>query len=180
MQPTPLCYEILRTHSRCVLDKALSLARASRYADAIDYDFLAEAVMLHDYGISGVNAPDIGCFGDQPYLAHGLIGAQYLRSLDPKRYARHARVCERHIGSGLTAEEIRQGKLPLPERDFLPETLEEKLITYADNYYSKNPAHLTEEKPWERILNGFSKFGAPAVERLRVLHEMWKGERDDA
>ena len=174
MNPSTKCYEILRVHNRCVLEKALYLAHASRYADAIDYDFLREAVRLHDYGISGVDAPDIGCFGDQPYLAHGLIGAQYLRAIDPVRYARHARVCERHIGAGLTADEIRAGGLPLPERDFLPETFEEKLITYADNYFSKNPAHLTEEKPWERILSGFARFGHPAVERLLALHEMWK------
>ena len=171
--PTALCHEILRTHSICVLQKARALAAASRYADAIDYDFLAEAVMLHDYGIVGVDAPDIGCHGDKPYLAHGILGAEHLRALDPRRYARHARVCERHIGSGLTAAEIRAGALPLPERDFLPETLEEKLICYADSFYSKNPQHLREEKPWERIRRGFEKFGPAAVERLCALHEMW-------
>ena len=176
LQPTPRCLEIMRIHDRCVLEKAEKLARASRYADAIDYIFLREAVMLHDYGIIGVHAPDIGCFGDAPYIQHGQIGAAYLRQLDAVRYARHARVCERHIGSGLTAKEIIEGNLPLPHRDLLPETLEEKLITYADNFFSKNPEHLTEEKPLERIQNSLAKFGPAPLERFQILHELWKSE----
>lgn len=171
---TTRCLEIMRIHSLCVLEKAEKLARASRYSDAIDYEFLHEAVMLHDYGIIGVDAPDIGCFGSEPYLAHGLIGAAHLREIDAKKYARHARVCERHIGSGLTAEEIIQSGLPLPARDFLPETFEEKLIAYADSFYSKNPARLREEKTWHRVLSGCEKFGRGPLERMIALHEMWE------
>lgn len=178
LHPTQLCREIMQVHCRAVYQKALQLAEESRYADAIDYVFLEEAVMLHDYGIIGVDAPDIGCEGREPYIAHGVIGAEYLRSLDRKRYARHARVCERHIGSGLTAKEIVSSSLPLPVKDFLPETLEEKLITYADNYFSKNPAHLTEEKSFERVVKGMERFGEEPVRRLLELHDMWR-KRDD-
>jgi len=166
--------EIIQIHSRCVLSKAESLAKSSRYADAIDYIFLREAAMLHDYGIIGVDAPSIFCFGTEPYLAHGYIGAQYLRQIDPVKYARHARVCERHIGSGLTANEIIQNNLPLPHQDFLPETFEEKLITYADCFYSKNPDHLCDEKPWSKILANIEKFGEGPKQRLLQLHEMWQ------
>lgn len=178
LNATTQCLEIMQIHSQCVLELAIKLAENSRYADAFDYEFLREAVMLHDYGIIGVHAPDIGCFGDAPYMAHGLIGAQYLRGLDKRRYARHARVCERHIGSGLTAQEIREGHLPLPERDYLPETLEEKLVTYADNFFSKNPAHLREEKSWDRVCSGFEKFGTNAVKRLCDLHDMFRNDLD--
>lgn len=171
---TPLCSEIMRIHCQCVLQKAESLARTSRFADAFDYEFLREAVMLHDYGIIGVHVPDIGCFGTEPYIMHGILGAQHLRNLNPVRYARHARVCERHIGSGLTAEEIQNASLPLPARDFLPETLEEKLITYADNFFSKNPNHLTEEKSWDYVLNGMKRFGSGPVERLLDLRAMFE------
>lgn len=173
LSPSRLCAEIMRIHCRCVLQKAETLAKASCFADAFDYEFLREAVMLHDYGIIGVDAPDIGCFGTKPYIMHGLIGAEYLRSLQPMRYARHARVCERHIGSGLTAEEIKNSNLPLPERDFLPETLEEKLITYADNFFSKNPKHLTEEKSWDHVLKSMARFGQGPVDRLIALHNMF-------
>ena len=168
------CMEIIQIHSQCVLQKAISIAKFSKYADAIDYTFLHEAVMLHDYGIIGVDAPSIFCFGTHPYLAHGYIGAQYLRQIDPIKYARHARVCERHIGSGLTAEEIIQNNMPLPHKDFLPETFEEKLITYADCFFSKNPERLRDEKPWEKILASMEKFGEGPVQRLVLLHQMWQ------
>ena len=172
--PSVRCMEIMRIHSLCVLEKAERLAKASRFSDAIDYEFLREAVMLHDYGIIGVDAPDIGCYGGEPYLMHGVIGAAHLRALDAKRYARHARVCERHIGSGLTADEIVQSGLPLPARDFLPETLEEKLITYSDSFFSKNPERLREEKTWEKVLSGCEKFGAGPLQRMIALHDMWE------
>mgnify|MGYP004420939777 CR=1 FL=1 len=48
-----------------------------------------------------------------------------------------ARVCERHTGTGLTDEVIKQRQLPLPAGDYRPETLEEQLICYADKFYSK-------------------------------------------
>ena len=170
----PDCHEIMRIHSECVYQKALNLAKHSRYADAIDYVFLREAAMLHDYGILWVDAPDIGCHGTEPYMRHGILGAEYLRKLDGIKYARHARVCERHIGSGLTAQEIINGKMPLPARDFLPETFEEKLITYADNFYSKNPAFLREEKSWDSLCKKYERFGTASLERLIALHEMWE------
>ena len=172
----PRCLEIIRVHSMCVYEKAAAIAKSSRYADAIDYRFLLEAAMLHDYGIIGVDAPGIYCFGREPYIAHGVIGARYLRQIDKVRYARHARVCERHIGSGLTAEDIAQSGLALPHRDYLPETFEEKLITYADGFFSKDPNHLRQEKSWSHVLGHMEKFGPGPVARLIALHEMWAAE----
>lgn len=167
------CLEILSIHSNCVYRKAEQLARRSKYADCIDYRFLFEAARLHDYGIIGVDAPGIYCFGHEPYIRHGILGAEHLRGVDPVRYARHARVCEVHIGSGLTASEIASQSLPLPHVDFLPETLEEKLITYADNFYSKNPEHLQEEKTFDRIAASIEKHGNGALERLLGLRAIF-------
>ena len=169
----PRCLEIIGTHSGLVFDKAVTLARASIFRDRIDYVFLREAAMLHDYGIIYVDAPGIFCFGHEPYLRHGLCGAEHLRRVDPVRYARHARVCEVHIGTGLTAAEIRNQSLPLPARDFLPLTPEERLITYADNFFSKNPAHLAEQKPFERIASATAEHGQGALDRLMALRAEW-------
>ena len=44
---------------------------------------------------------------------------------------------KRHTGAGLTKKEIIEQELPLPQQDFLPETTEEKLICYADKFFSK-------------------------------------------
>ena len=115
---------ILLVHSRSVADKALSIV--DRHSDLhLDRQFVEEAAMLHDIGIFKCNAPSIQCFGEEPYVCHGRIGAELLRR---KGYPRHARVCERHTGAGLTKKEIVEQGIPLPPQDFLPETEEEKLI----------------------------------------------------
>lgn len=79
-------------------------------------------------------------------------------------FSRHARVCERHTGAGLTKTEIIQQNLPLPHEDFLPETLEEKLICYADKFYSKS--NICHEKTLEQGERSLAKFGEDGVERF--------------
>lgn len=170
----PRCLDIMAVHSRCVWKKAERVGKNSRFFDCIDYQFLHEAAMLHDYGIIYVDAPWIFCFGKAPYICHGLFGAAHLRQIDARKYARHARVCEVHIGSGLSAAEIRRQGLPLPEKDFLPQTLEEKLITFADCFYSKNPESLCEEKPLERIRANMEKHGNETLERFLALERLFE------
>ena len=108
--------------------------------------------MLHDIGIFRCDAPGICCHGTEPYLRHGLIGGEIMRS---EGFPRHARVCERHTGAGLTREEIINQDLPLPHQDFLPETLEEKLVCYADKFYSKS--HPDREKPFEQAKKSIAR-----------------------
>lgn len=84
----------------------------------------------------------------------------------------YARVCERHTGAGLTAEDIVSQDLPLPHIDLLPETLEEKLVCYADKFYSKT--HLTEEKSFDKALASMRRFGADSEKRFLDLHELFK------
>lgn len=117
--------------------------------------------MLHDIGICRCDAPKIYCFGTEPYLRHGLIGAEMMRA---EGFPRHARVCERHTGAGLTEKEIIEQDLPLPHRDFLPETLEEKLICYADKFYSKT--HPDREKSFEQAEKSIARFGKDGLERF--------------
>lgn len=126
--------DIFMAHSRSVAQLALDIA--GRNALPLDPDEIEAAAMLHDIGIFATNAPSIACTGDQPYIRHGIIGAELMRSLGVDE--RFARVAERHTGSGLTTYEIEQQNLPLPHRDFLPETLLERLICYADKFYSKS------------------------------------------
>ena len=152
---------ILLVHSRAVADKALAIA--DRHPElSLDRQFIEEAAMLHDIGIVRCNAPGIQCFGAEPYICHGRIGADMLRA---EGFPRHARVCERHTGTGITRSQIIAQKLPLPEQDFLPETMEEKVICYADKFFSKT--HLDEEKTMEQAIASLSKFGEEGVARFR-------------
>ena len=118
--------------------------------------------MLHDIGIFKCDAAGIQCFGTEPYICHGRIGAELLRS---EGFPRHARVCERHTGAGVTKAQIIVQNLPLPQQDFLPETMEEKVICYADKFFSKT--HLDREKTIEQAEKSLSKFGDEGVLRFR-------------
>ena len=118
--------------------------------------------MLHDIGIFKCYAAGIQCFGTEPYICHGRIGAELLRS---EGFPRHARVCERHTGAGITKAQIIAQNLPLPQQDFLPETMEEKVICYADKFFSKT--HIDREKTIEQAEKSLSKFGDEGVLRFR-------------
>lgn len=160
--------EIIIKHSRSVAEKALGIAKAHPELD-IDKDFLYEAAMLHDIGVVKTDAPGIKCFGSEPYICHGILGAEMLRS---EGLPRHARVCERHTGAGLSREDIINQELPLPHVDFLPETIEEKLICYADKFFSKT--RLNEEKTLERAERSVGKHGEAGLERFREWTELFK------
>ncbi len=116
---------VLLKHSRQVADRCLAIVKKHPELP-VDVQFLEEAAMLHDIGIFRCHAPSIHCEGTEPYIKHGQIGGELLRQLG---YERHARVCERHTGTGLPG--------------FEPETLEEQIVCYADKFYSKSkPDHV--------------------------------------
>lgn len=155
----------------------LVTARALKICDlhpelGMDRRFVEEAAMLHDIGICRCDAPSIHCHGTEPYLIHGRIGAEMLRE---EGYERHARVCERHTGAGLTRDQIVKENLPLPHQDFLPETLEEKVICYADKFYSKT--HVDREKSLEKAEHSIARFGEDGLVRFREWEKMFEGQR---
>ena len=156
---------LLLHHSRQVADKALELCAAHPEWQA-DTAFVEEAAMLHDIGIIRCNAPSIHCHGTEPYICHGHIGAELLRE---EGFARHARVAERHTGSGLTREQIIAQGLPLPAEDFVPETIEEKVICYADKFFSKS--HPERIASSEHIREKMAEFGHGSLERWEQLEK---------
>ena len=125
---------VLLQHSRQVADRCLQIVRKHRELP-VDVQFLEEAAMLHDIGIFRCHAPSIFCEGTETYIRHGFIGGELLRQ---EGFPRHARVAERHTGTGLTCEAIERQQLPLPMQDYSPETLEEEIVCYADKFYSKS------------------------------------------
>lgn len=154
---------ILLTHSRSVADKALALA--ARHPElGLDLDFVEEAALLHDIGIFLTHAPGIGCTGEHPYICHGFLGADLLRA---EGFPRHALVCERHTGAGLSLQDILHRELPLPHRDMLPVSLEEKLVCLADKFFSKT--HLEREKTLEQARRSVSKHGEEGARRFDEL-----------
>ena len=169
-EDTPLRRLLLR-HSMQVRDKALAiLANPARPPLELDPELVSAGAMLHDVGILRCHAPSILCVGERPYIAHGVIGAEMLRDygrmhgidLEP-----FARICERHTGTGISAREVREQGLPIPERDYLPETPEEKLICLADKFFSKSGD--MKEKSAAAIRRSLEKFGTDTTERFDAL-----------
>ncbi|MCF0195757.1 MAG: HD domain-containing protein [Bacteroidaceae bacterium] len=161
-------YEILQSHSKAVADRALSIVK--RHPEwQVDKAFIYEAALLHDIGCVRVNAPAIHCLGDEPYVRHGLLGGVILRA---EGLPLHARVAERHTGTGLTAEEIIRQALPLPPQDLTPETLEEQIICYADKFCSKT--RLGEEKTYEQAARSLQKFGEKGLLVFAEWHKKFE------
>jgi uncharacterized protein len=152
---------ILVTHSESVAAMALDVARRHPELKA-DVTFLREAAMLHDIGCFLTDAPGIECHGTEPYIRHGLLGGELLRR---EGLPRHARVAERHTGTGLTAVTIEAQALPLPHIDLVPETIEEQIICYADKFFSKS--HLERTRTPEQVLKSLERFGEEGMERMR-------------
>lgn len=161
-------HDILVRHSKAVADKALAIADAHPELK-LDRQFILEAAMVHDIGIVLTDAPDIKCFGTEPYIRHGVLGAELMRA---EGYPKHARVCERHTGAGLSLAEIEAQNLPLPHIDLLPETLEEKVICYADKFYSKTK--LDREKTIEQAERSVAKHGEEGLKRFKEMEELFK------
>lgn len=154
-------------HSEQVARKALECA--GRKFPLSNPEFIYTASMLHDIGVIKCNAPAIGCHGDKPYLCHGVEGRLILEA---EGMPDHALVCERHTGAGLTKDEIENSGLPLPVRDMLPLTIEEKVICYADSFFSKS-GDLTREKTIEEVKNDMLRHGEEVYKRFMDLHSLF-------
>lgn len=156
-------HQILTIHSECVAKKALEIARR-RKEWKLDKALIYEGAMLHDIGIFRCDAPSIGCVGEEPYIKHGVIGSELLMS---EGLPKHALICERHTGVGITLEMIIQRNLPLPHREMVPISLEEQIICFADCFFSKS-GDPTKEKSVEQIVKGMSKHGAEQVLKFQT------------
>lgn len=162
----PELRRILVNHSEQVRDRALAIIDAHSEWK-VDRTFVAEAAMLHDIGIFLCNAPKIYCTGTHAYIEHGYLGAEILRN---EGLPRHALVAERHTGTGISLDQVLREELPIPAQDYLPISLEEKIICYADKFYSKS--HLGEEVALSKIRHNIWKYGHDAIVRWDELTEL--------
>ena len=169
-EDTPL-KSLLLKHSRQVAKKALEIAAMNENsALEIDREIVETGSLLHDIGIKECHAPSILCVGEKHYITHGIVGAEMLRLYGKKKGVDlevYARICERHTGSGLSAKEIVAQGLPIPPKDYIPETIEEKLICLADSFFSKSGD--MQEKSIERVRKSMEKFGEETISRFDAM-----------
>lgn len=146
------CDARLISHVKAVSKLAKQIAtKISSKGIPIDVSFVEVAALLHDIGRSRTHG-----------IRHGVEGAAIMRAHGFEDYAR---VCERHIGAGLTLEEAKA--LGLPEGDYLPETLEEKVVTYADKLIDGDEV----VSIFDTIKDFKEKLGSDhtSIDRLRAL-----------
>ena len=163
---------ILLTHSRQVANRALAIQQLHPEwveQGEVDPVFVEEAAMLHDIGVVLCDAPKIHCLGEHAYIEHGYLGAEILRR---EGLPKHAHIAERHTGTGITIEQIMREQLPIPLQDYTPRTLEERLICYADKFYSKTK--LGEDKPMTKIRQHLWKYGSDTVFRFDVMQRLFE------
>ena len=163
-----LARRVLIAHSHQVARLAVTVAGQVSRSEAVDIDFVEQAAMLHDIGMLYTDTPTLGCHGDKPYIAHGILGAELLFK---ENLPRHALVCERHIGVGLTVEDIKLQSLPLPLRDMRPQTLEEKIIAYADLFFSKTKKG---KRTAGMVRTSLARYGQYKVNIFNTWHEQFK------
>ena len=162
-KPDSKAYNILLVHSMAVTKKALAVAEKVPHLSP-DREFISEAGMLHDIGIFLTNAPEIDCNGTRPYICHGYLGRELL---EKEGFPKHALVCERHVGVGLSIKDIEDQKLELPKRDMRPVTIEEEIVCCSDKFFSKNSDGGVKEKSVEQILLGIRKHNEDGVIKFK-------------
>ncbi|NOZ80441.1 MAG: HDIG domain-containing protein [DPANN group archaeon] len=159
--PSEASYDLLLRHVQTVKEVAVRIARQ---CPGVDVDFVRSAALLHD----------IGRFRYPPgkgSIRHGIEGGKMLRK---EGLPAHARVCETHIGVGISREDIEKQGLPLPKEDFLPQTKEEVIISYADNLVAYDV-----EKDIDYVIDRFRKeLGEEYVRRVKDQHRLVRGWMD--
>lgn len=166
-------YHFLVEHSKAVTKKALEIAKRVPELNP-NFKFIEEAAMLHDIGIFLTAEDSIGCCGKEPYICHGYLGRELL---EKEGFQKHALVCERHVGTGISIEDIEKQKLPFPKRDMRPISIEEQIICFADKFFSKHKETLTKEKSIEKIRNGLKRFGEKHVKTFDDWMKKFKYEK---
>lgn len=156
--------DIYLDHCRSVAGLALAINRERSLG--LDPDTVETAAMLHDIGIFLTDADGIDCHGTEPYIRHGILGAELLRGEGVPEDI--ARIAERHTGAGITADDIRSMGLPLPEGDYTPVTQLERLICYADKFYSKT--RLGTQKSLDAVRASMLRHSPETLKRFDALH----------
>lgn len=163
----PVLKRTVYLHSLQVAKKALQICEEKNLS--LEKEDIYMAAMLHDIGVFRCNAPSIFSYGHLPYLQHGLEGEKILNKYG---FTKFSNICTTHTGAGISIDDIKKYNLPLPEKNMVPETLLEKLICYADKFYSKSN-NLLKEKTLDDIIKQIKKFGEDSLKRFMEMNSIF-------
>ncbi len=140
-------------HCIAVANYALQIgAKLQAKGLPIDIMLVEAGGLLHDIGRSQTHAVD-----------HSLVGSQIAQEIGLPQSI--VNVIKRHVGAGITSEEAKW--LGWPNDNYVPQTLEEKIVSYADKRIDHD-----EVVPIENEIQKLQNRGYPqAAERVRNLHK---------
>lgn len=155
------CFKILRSvgcpeqvidHVLVVTELALLISnRFIEIGIKVDLELINAGGLLHDIGRANTHG-----------VTHAVEGSKLAKKLGlPKEIVK---IIERHIGAGILKEDAKV--LGLPIKDYTPRTLEERIISHADNLVEHN-----KRVKIQRSIEILKARGLPEVaERIRQLH----------
>lgn len=146
------CSENVIRHVEAVSSLAVEMSEACRERGIdVDTELVQIGALLHDIGRSKTHS-----------VYHAVIGAEIAKSLGLPEPV--VSIIKRHVGGGITAREAK--KLGWARDVYVPKTLEEKIVSYADKLIEGS-----QRVPIDRTITHFSKkLPASSVERIRRLH----------
>jgi len=141
------CSEEVICHCKAVRDIAVRIAKKAQ----ADMKLVEAGALLHDIGRSKTHD-----------IRHAIEGVRIAKELGLP--IQIMLIIKRHIGAGLEREEA--VRLGLPEDDYIPETLEEKIVCHADSLI----AHCTKQPVEDAIAHALSQGLVDYAQRLREMH----------
>ncbi|MBS7607152.1 MAG: TIGR00295 family protein [Candidatus Bathyarchaeia archaeon] len=149
------CSSDVIKHCEAVAKLAFQIAdRCSKNGVKVDANLVYIGALLHDIGRSRTHK-----------VHHAIVGAEIARSLGlPEPIVA---IIERHVGGGITPDEA--AKLGWPNGNYVPQTIEEKIVSYADKLVEGSKI-ISIEETIERFKRELG-LDHPAVERIKRLHE---------
>jgi len=142
------CSNEVIKHCIAVRDVAVKIA----FKTNADLKIIEAGALLHDIGRSKTHG-----------ITHGVEGAKIANKLGLPSSIIH--IIERHIGAGLPKDEA--VKLGLPPKDYLPITLEEKIVCHADSLIDHNTVQFIDKQVEKAKKQGLELY----AKRLVKLHQ---------
>ena len=147
------CRQNVIRHVEAVSDLATEIAKAAvKRGYPVNVRLVEVGALLHDIGRSKTHT-----------VHHAIIGAEIAENL--KLPEPVISIIKKHVGGGITAHDAK--KLGWPKDVYVPQTLEEKIVCYADKLIEGS-----HRVPIERTIDKLSQdLPAATIERLWKLHE---------
>jgi uncharacterized protein len=165
--PTTEALDLVYAHCQAVCAIAEQLmSRPTPAVAGIDVDLVRAGCLLHDIGVY-LLYDEAGVLDHASYVRHGVLGHDLLAEEGiPERICRFA---SHHTGVGITRQDVASQDLPLPEADYMAETVEESVVMYADKFHTKSsPARLITPQDFAASIGRFGEDKVMAFESMRA------------